>query len=303
MTDEYLRQSLADFRVLRMRFILSPVGRLFLGSDEMKGDKWRGGIGEALGHLTCCKGWGQSDCKSCEMREECFYFEYFESGRPHPYVIHPALDSKGVYDRGEEVRTDIVLIGEARSHLYKFIRAMEELGLRGIGKDRGRFYVRDMTTEDIAFSDLPDAYDITSVMIELLTPLKMKEEEKGIYYRGLSFPIFFKLLLKRLINLNRLYGSGMGFEKEKLEQGKRNLLAHADTIQMEPHTEWADFRRFSSRQQRLMKMGGQRGIFVLSGEIKPFSPYLKFGEIIGAGQHTTSGFGRYTIKNVSPHEK
>ena len=138
--------------------------------------------------------------------------------------------------------------------------------------------------------------------LELLTPLKIKEQD-ALYYKGLLFKTFFKFLVNRIINLSRLYSSGMDIDKDKIEKGKRYLLSLAESVKMEPHTIWDDPMRYSSRQEKWMKMGGQLGLFLLSGDMIPFYPYLMLGEHISVGLHTTSGFGRYTIRNVSPPEK
>ena len=44
-----------------------------------------------------------------------------------------------------------------------------------------------------------------------------------------------------------------------------------------------------------MKIGGQLGIIKYYGDLSQFYPFLKIGEIVGVGQHTTSGFGRYSL--------
>lgn len=296
---DYLKQSLSGFRMLKLAFALSPMDRIYLGDDDMKGDRWRGGIGAKVLWDMGCEDEGE-DCKHCEKKESCIYFKCFgnNEGRipPRPYVLHPALDMKSAYIRGEKFQLDLFLIGNAANQIYRFIKVIERLGMQGIGGGRGKFFVVDVTTSEIEFSRMSnEKAKSREHLLELLTPVKIKEKGAGLYYKGLSFEKFFKLLIKRVLNLNNLYCDGILFDKEQIEHIKSCLISLAQQIRMESHTEWNDYERNSSRQRKSIKMGGQVGIFITSGNLDPFYPYLKLGEIIGVGQHTTSGFGRYKI--------
>ncbi len=294
--EDYLRQFLSGFSILTIEFILTPRSKINLGIDEMKGDRWRGGLGSALRGLVCKQ--RGADCLHCDFKQDCFYFQNFEIDKPHPYIIQPALDSKDYYEPDEEIRLNFTLIGDAIRHLYVFIKAMEHLGINGIGKGRGRFYINDASTK--ALFDLKDIFNYKKrqmghITVELLTHLKLKDTETGIHYSDISFKTFFKHLIKRIINLNNLYCDGMDFDRDKVETESRRLQSLAESIKTDSYTEWKDYRRFSSRQNKSMKIGGLIGLIKLSGDLSPFYPYLKIGEVIGVGQHTTSGFGRYKL--------
>lgn len=297
-SDSYLFDTLSGFKTMCLKFTLKGLERIHLGADEKKGDIWRGGFGEALRFLACFYRWEPTDCINCDKTQICFYYIYFESDKPHPYIMHPALDSKEVYKKTEEINFNIVLIGEAIRHADKFIKTMDELGRRGIGAKRGRFFIKNVSRDKIVTFENFLNYrldPVETILIELLTPLKIKEEGVGIYYNDLSFKTFFKILIKRIINLNNLYCNGMSFDKEEVEFEKEHLLEMAESVEAKTYTEWKDYRRFSSRQKKQMKIGGQIGVIELKGELQLFYPYLKLGEIIGVGQNTTSGFGRYKI--------
>lgn len=294
----YLEESLSGFRALKLEFTLLPLEKIHLGPDEVKGDRWRGGFGEALRSLACLHRWTKTDCSECNESADCFYHRCFFSDMPHPYVMLPGLDGKRRYDAGECMELEMVLIGEAAGDAEKFVRSVEELGRRGIGGRRGRFRVKSVVADDLIDASgffKEEGVNVGGCIIELLTPLKIKEGAGGLSYRSLSFEHFFRLLLKRLINLNNLYCSGRDFDKELIEPEKQALLRRAREIETRTYTEWRDFERFSSRQRKLLKIGGQLGIIRCNGNIGPLSPYLKLGEIVGVGQHTTSGFGRYRM--------
>ncbi len=296
--EGHLKKSLSGFSALKVEFTLLPLERIHLGPDEVKGDRWRGGFGEALRNLACHLRWEKTACQGCNISTDCFYYRYFFTDRPHPYVMLPELDGKRVYNAGERILLEMVLIGEAAGHVDKFVTTVEEMGRTGIGSRRGRFRVRSVVAKDLV--DVSTFFKEESVTvdhcsIELLTPLKIKEATSGLNYRNLSFETFFRLLIKRIINLNNLYCDGRSFDKNLIEPGKQHLFTLARKIGAKTYTEWRDFKRFSSRQHKSMKIGGQLGIIVYNGDMSPFKPYLELGEIVGVGQHTTSGFGRYRL--------
>ncbi len=297
----YLKESLSVFSALKVEFTLFPLETIHLGPDEVKGDRWRGCFGEALRRRACAFRWKEIDCNKCDVRGDCLYHGYFFIDRPHPYVMLPELDGKRVYNTGERMLLEMVLIGAAAEHVDKFVMTVEEMGRMGIGGGRGRFRVNSVVAEDSIdasgfFEEEPLTVDHCT--IELLTPLKIKEGIKGLNYSNLSFETFFRLLIKRIINLNNLYCNGRGFNKERIEPEKQNLFTLAGEIETKTYTEWRDFNRFSSRQHKSLKIGGQIGIIRYNGEIGRFYPYLKMGEVLGVGQHTTSGFGRYRISTA-----
>ncbi len=294
----YLKESLSGFRVLKVEFTLVPVERINLGPDEVKGDRWRGAFGEALRGLACLHRWEETACSVCDAGADCFYHRYFFTDRPLPYVMLPGLDGRRTYDAGERIPLEMVLIGEAAGYADRFVKTIEEVGRMGIGGRRGRFRLKSVvsgaTIEARGFFAEKDGLAAGQCTMELLTPLKIREG-KGLNYRGLSFETFFRHLLKRIINLNNLYCGGGGFDKERIEPEKQDLLRLAREVELKAYTEWCDFWRYSSRQRRSLKIGGQIGILRYEGEVERFYPFLKLGEMVGAGQHTTSGFGRYRL--------
>jgi len=295
-TDSYLIEYLSDFTLLRLRFILNPLETIHLGPDDTKGDKWRGGFGEALRGLSCFYRWEETGCDQCNLHDRCYFYQWFGIDRVHPYVMRPALDGRKTYRHGDDMVLEIILVGNAISHAGKFVKIIEELGRIGIGRKRGRFCVMNVEEELIRFEDiLREAEPTERLLMELLTPLKMKDKDQGLYVEGFIFKTFFRLLLKRIINLNNLYCNGKEYNKELLEPEKQKLLRKANSIKVKAITEWKDYRRFSTRQGKSLMIGGQIGLVELKGELSAFSPFLKTGELIGVGNHTTSGFGRYVL--------
>jgi len=58
---------------------------------------------------------------------------------------------------------------------------------------------------------------------------------------------------------------------------------------------WYEWERYSTRQESLMKLGGLKGEIVFEGNLAPFMPYLRLGEMVNVGQGTSFGLGRVEI--------
>ncbi|HDZ02552.1 MAG TPA: CRISPR system precrRNA processing endoribonuclease RAMP protein Cas6 [Nitrospirae bacterium] len=56
---------------------------------------------------------------------------------------------------------------------------------------------------------------------------------------------------------------------------------------------WYDWERYSARQETKMKMGGFVGEITFEGDIEPFMPILKAGEVLHVGKGTGFGLGKY----------
>jgi len=93
--------------------------------------------------------------------------------------------------------------------------------------------------------------------------------------------------------LQALHGPG-GLQLEQLavlvDQAAAITRADADM-------QWQAMERISNRQQARIKTGGLVGSIRYSGDLLPFVPYLRAGEVIHVGKSTTFGFGRYSVQH------
>ncbi len=306
----YIAQSLNDLHLMNLRFILRPLNTIQLGKDLQKGSKWRAAILEALQSLwdKVCLYWrNPPDCSICDVKYNCFYYMHFISERAHPYLIKPCFDLKSVYHKSENFSLDFILIGEAIDYRERFVEIIDVVGRVGIGTGRGKFFIDDIKCDSLLnlgtfFSN--GSKPINELTLELLTPLKLKEGRKLVYKNGtrrkvyfnkkeISFELFYKFLINRITNLNNLYSNGMSFEKKRIEENKQNMRLQAEQIKMRFSSEWKDFNRYENKSDD--KIGGHIGLVKIYGEIAPFIPFLRIGELIGLGSDTTIGFGRYKI--------
>lgn len=58
---------------------------------------------------------------------------------------------------------------------------------------------------------------------------------------------------------------------------------------------WFDWERYSRRQDASMKFGGLIGRIAFTGDLEPFMPYLRLGQVVNIGQATTFGLGGYRL--------
>ena len=74
------------------------------------------------------------------------------------------------------------------------------------------------------------------------------------------------------------------------------ILKEAETIETADNAlRWHDWERYSTRQGVRMKMGGLVGEIRYSGNLGPFLPFLKAGEVLHVGKGTSFGLGRYSV--------
>lgn len=248
---------------------------------------------------------------------------------PHPFIIEPPLinsklkptvisppkDSK-IIQPGTSIDLNLVLIGKAIDFLPYFIFTFEQLGNFGIGKSRGRFRIDkieevkkdgDKTYRETVYTGeektikksepdiihLPDDFKpsggSTMVTLNFLTPLRIK------YNRNLvvkpEFHIFMRSLLRRLALLSYFHCGG-----QKPQFNHREIIGYAEGVKIRSNSlRWFDWERYSSRQDTRMRLGGLIGEVTYEGDITPFIPFLKAGEILHIGKATTFGLGRYEI--------
>lgn len=310
---------LAHFTLSRFRFTLKVIENLRL--PEYKGAVFRGAFGYAFKKVVCINKNGE--CASCLLKEKCVYSYIFETpppsdsrlmrkypSAPHPFVLTPPLEDDRVYEAGELIVFELVLIGQAIDYLPYFIYTFDELGKIGLGKNRDNFNLEKVCVlnedkEEVVYSGKEKilyAYDksvdfsrINSLLpapsslgFIFLTPTRLKY--KGDLTSELEFHIFFRNLLRRISLLSYFH---CGTE---LEINFRELIKEAEKIQIKRRNlRWYDWERFSTRQHASMKLGGFLGEAFFSGNFEPFWPFLKLGELVHVGKGSSFGLGKYEI--------
>jgi hypothetical protein len=77
----------------------------------------------------------------------------------------------------------------------------------------------------------------------------------------------------------------------------RELIAAAESVQAKDSTlRWRDWQRYSTRQKVQMKLGGLVGTVTYEGDLCPFLPFLRAGELTHVGKATSFGLGKYSLR-------
>lgn len=58
---------------------------------------------------------------------------------------------------------------------------------------------------------------------------------------------------------------------------------------------WFDWKRYSTRQEEWMSLGGVTGTVSYEGDLSEFMLFLRLGEYVHVGKGTSFGLGRYSI--------
>jgi CRISPR-associated endoribonuclease Cas6 len=311
---------LPEFYLHKYRFNLVAVEDIVL--PEYKGFALRGMLGHTLRKILCVS--KQKDCAGCLLGSRCVYHYLFETapserqpqGRmfrdyPRPYVITPPLAPEREIKRKKTLSFDLVLIGRANDYLPYVIFAFEEMGRRGIGKDKGRFIIKGIESLDykgmstvvyanqvitdagpsITFADLNgDVPDVTELTIDFETPARI-EVKNHLVNKPPSFRILMEALTRRAMLLNYYHCGGV------FDAGFTGGLEGCDALQIRAsRITWVDLERYSSRQKTGMFQGGIKGQVTYSGALAQYIPLLRLGEFIHVGKSTTFGLGKYRLE-------
>lgn len=238
---------------------------------------------------------------------------------PHPFVIEPPLTCQTHFPAGADFDFNLLLFGEFNSHLPYFIYAFDKMGYRGIGKktngQRAAFTLETVnlnntqiyskTTRSIKIREnMPLLHlhkvpatnpEKTRLTIKLETPLRLKYRNR--FKADLPFNVLVRAMLRRISSLMQYYSNG----EPKLDYS--GLVARAENIKVTGSTlRWVDLRRYSSRQNKKMFMGGLAGTITYCGEIAEYLPLIEFCTKIHLGKQTAFGLGKISAEIAVPEK-
>jgi len=301
-----------------LRFILAPRETIHLPRMN-KGITLRGAFGSALRTMACSQ--PAAVCDNCQGAAECAYGFIFSPRVPHdaqrlrlnrdiprPFVIKPPLEEEQIFESGDYLSFDLVLVGDALRFLPYLILSFVNLGERGIGVNRGRFDIKKIEALDaqgeseivmrqghsmvmvpqktIGLEDAPPCPP-GEVEAEFLTPILLKKDGRWV-------PPFFGTLMRRLRDrlqaLSYFYGGQlltMDFQSfgEKAEKVKSTFK----------QMDWVQEDRFSRHRGQKHTMKGWVGTAVFEGDLSEFWPFLWLGQYLHVGKAAVFGQGWYRV--------
>ncbi len=320
-----MQLKLPDLSFAKFRFTLEALETLYL--PEYKGSTLRGGFGHSFRKVVCTM--GPIPCETCLLQLKCPYPQFFETPiageappfmrgvktGPQPFIVEPTLSSKKIYEKGEQLEFDLVLIGRAVEYLPYFIYTFDQLGIMGIGRGKGKFKLNEVAafgdawqpiyngagktlsgdframTKDTLSSKI-DSSQLLSVCF--LTPTRIKTN--GRLTGDIDFRELVINLLRRICTLAYFH-----MPEQEIEWNWRPILDAANEIEIaEKNLRWHDWERYSNRQKTHMKMGGFLGEVTLRGDLGDWLPLLRLGEFVHVGKGATFGLGKYEL-NTEAH--
>jgi CRISPR-associated endoribonuclease Cas6 len=335
--EETLRSEIDRARGLLGQWEIVHLRIAFRGAEEIEvpfaGSLLRGAFAGALYRLACVR--KDLLCPDCVLRNHCLYpalflpeaafslpeaaFSLKEAGRgsgrrgssPRPFVIVPP----------ERISTgpgtfELKLLGPPAGSMPYLIHALVEMARAGIGHQKVPLHVteieslgpsgaratvvwdsgglhpercRRFSAAELLGEDEPPAGE-RGIVLDLRTPLRMKEE--GKIRSGLSAPRLVRSALRRLIDLGESLGQRWPRDWPATLEAAEGAIVRRQSLR------WFDWGRYSRRQGRAMRLGGQLGTIELDGVAGELVPLLRTAAFFHLGKSATFGLGAIELKVV-----
>jgi hypothetical protein len=274
---------------------------------------WRGAFGYALRRAVCLT--RLRACTGCAYEFSCAYPFIFETRpnpatslmrgadrTPHPYILRvPGGDGR--------VQLEMVLVGTATRHLSSVIHAVGEAARRGIGAGRPSLTLESVVDpEGVEIwrpgsnlspveprSPVLGGLRLGSTRVTLVSPLRLVLRGDPIPPAVLDGPTLAFAAVRRVGLLADCFGGGA--DRDGTPMDFKALKAESKTVAiLERNLGWADRRRFSTRQARLITYGGLTGDVTLDLSQAPgVAACLETCETVHLGKGATFGFGRIAL--------
>ncbi len=301
-----------NWPVARYRFDLEVMRPMLL--PDYAGSAFRGAFGRALRKTACMT--RQSECTACPRFRSCAYTSIFESPAPiehalqsfskipNPYVIEAPREGARELVPGGELQFSMVLFGRACRQLALIIhavkRAFEHDVCRGSAVLKRVVHLGDKeqrlvcTDEDPIIK--PHEQTVTlrppeapaDVTICFDTQLRLQKNGKAYGPKDITPAPFFNALIRRAGLLSEFHA-----QKAELDFHALSALAHA--VEARSLLQWQNWRRYSSRQQHGMFMGGVLGSWTFLNLPPALQLFLQLGTWIHVGENATFGLGRFHL--------
>ena len=126
------------------------------------------------------------------------------------------------------------------------------------------------------------------INISILTPLRLRFD--GHITDKIEFHVLIRNLLRRISSLSYFHCD------EKFQVDFKGLIEKASAVkQIRSDTHWFDWKRYSTRQEEWMSLGGVTGAVSYEGDLSDFMLLLRLGEYVHVGKGTSFWLGKYKI--------
>jgi CRISPR-associated endoribonuclease Cas6 len=227
---------------------------------------------------------------------------------PHPFIFEPPTISKQVYPPNENFTFNLILIGKAIDYVPYFIYAIDEMGKYGLGKNRGKLELVSIKQDRQIIYDgkdkkiksgiktkelglLDHKKPINKLKIKFLTPFRIIYQSKVV--QSLDFHILIRSLLRRIGLLSYFHSD------QPYKINFTDLISKAEKVHIsQSNLSYQKQSRYSTRQHQRIPIEGMIGEITYEGNLTPFIPYLKIGEMVHIGKGTVFGLGKYKMEAI-----
>lgn len=268
--------------------------------DPYKGSTFHGGFGQGLAHAA--------------PEVAARFFLLGDEQQSRPFAIEPPRSERTEFEAGELLTFRITLFGPAVSEGPALVAALKAWGGMGLGPQRTPFSLVDLAVSPVngaAFSlapaQLPNLQAVARPLSAWISPqqlhcqhwqsvLVQAETRLRLQHHGqllLQAPTAQQLraaVARRLAAVAAMASLQLGLDA-------RTLLANQPSLDgcelVADHSRFADWQRYSRREERHQPLGGLLGAWRYGGDVALLLPWLEIGQWLLLGNKTTFGFGRY----------
>lgn len=299
--------------------------------NEHKGSAIRGALFHAL-RRSFCFNKDAEHCQACSLYATCpicFLVATVDpegwrgADVPRPYTVEPPLGTSTYYAPGEEIRFGLTMFAQALNLFPYVVLAVKELEHGGVGQKapdetgrwrRGTFALKEIEAFNalsgdrqnvlrqgdnlVSVPDVPVTHDQVlqaasrmpedELTVTFLTPARLVDAGRLVHRPQ------FRVLLQRL--LERLSALTARFTDTPLTLDFKELLLGAEGVKLvEDETNWVELDSYSTRRRGHTPISGFVGRAVFQGDMKPFLPWLVWGQLVHVGKNAVKGDGWYAL--------
>jgi hypothetical protein len=260
----------------------------------------------------------EKDCKTCPLYRTCPYPAIFEtpppethalqkfSQIPNPYIIEPPAWGERLYQAGETLAFNMVLIGQ---HTLDQLALITYAWLRAFAHEVGHGTARLQAVTYLAQDGEHAIYDLKqarllphraevqlapqnsdAVCLHFTTPLRLQDNGRPLRVKDLTARDLLMALARRSSLLLEFQAH------QSLRLDFTQLAEQAKCVADTRDLTWLDWTRFSSRQHQTMQFGGVVGTWTLHDLPSDFHPLIQLGQWLHIGKNATFGLGQYNLK-------
>ena len=282
----------------------------------------RGGLGQMLMAQNCIH---DGACRECNFLSSCIVRNIMYS----PFKIKPpsvtneesmgyvidCIDTRERYKAGDSFLVRFTLFGDTISYIMPVIYALTTLGYTGLGKNKARFQIAEITNRYQKPVLRDGTINLKNVLIEtveqyvnermdhrnvegrylkvkLLSPCAVKYQ--GEFLKEFSGQSLVMSMLQKLYHY-RLY-EGNDAEKEYWDEEEFPVICSQNMKKV-------IIPRYSTTQEKKMYLKGIQGGLELAGCNERLQRLLYATEILHLGKNTRLGFGKIQVDNIVKREE